>query len=380
MAKCPQNDVLAGVLLADKNTRDVILPLIDNINSTKGLEWAPEKAQLLKTSIDNLHYHVYSQLMGGESTKAIYFPLLARKFERWFNSYGKESKAYLQKSLETILNWQVEWTAFLRQAEELFPWTQGLITKIGESAQRIQDKIILEYIIGGSKFKDKKKTTGDIIEEILRWKVPEKIKNDPIYQMYFNKNTEDTINPLRQLLIYDSIMQGVPYKDIKKQLNAIDNIRLTKAKIKNKVKWLEDIWDKEFDSAMMNMPEDPLYEEARKYKTAEEFVNTMANKHRPPEIEWANTLDNLWDVYPDDIYWPNWLSYYWFQRNNADIQSYNIIKQAKGNPDKEIMLYRAIVPWEEKSIRPWDWVTFSKDYAKQHWEWPLKWKYEIITN
>lgn len=132
------------------------------------------------------------------------------------------------------------------------------------------------------------------------------------------------------------------------------------------------------NKVILKAPEDPLITEAKKYKTADEFVNAQKNIHRPPEIEWANTLDNLSDVYPDDIYSKDWLRYYWFQGTNADVQSYNIIKKMKWNPDWEVTLYRAIIPWEEKTIKPWDWVTFSKDYAKQHWESSLKWNYEII--
>ena len=52
------------------------------------------------------------------------------------------------------------------------------------------------------------------------------------------------------------------------------------------------------------------YRRSKKYKTAEEFITEKGNIHRPPEIESANTLDNLSNVYPDDIYSSNGLRYY----------------------------------------------------------------------
>ena len=122
-----------------------------------------------------------------------------------------------------------------------------------------------------------------------------------------------------------------------------------------------------------------LIEEAKKYKTAEEFITEKGNIHRPPEIESANTLDNLSNVYPDDIYSSNGLRYYGLQKNNADKESYEIIKQMRGKPNKEVTIYRAILPNEDAEIKPGDWVTFSKDYAKQHGEGPLNGQYKIIS-
>ncbi len=122
-----------------------------------------------------------------------------------------------------------------------------------------------------------------------------------------------------------------------------------------------------------------LIEDAKKYRTAEEFISEKNNIHRPPEIEGANTLDNLSDIYADDIYSDDGLRYYRFQKNNTDKQSYEIIKKMRGKPNGDVTIYRAILPNEDAEIKPGDWVTFSKDYAKEHGERALNGQYKIIS-
>ena len=74
-------------------------------------------------------------------------------------------------------------------------------------------------------------------------------------------------------------------------------------------------------------------------------------------------------VFPDDIYSPQGLRYYGNPNNKFDRESYEIIQKAKGKPNMEITIYRA-VPKDDsiKTINEGDWVTLSKTYAEMHGE------------
>ena len=73
------------------------------------------------------------------------------------------------------------------------------------------------------------------------------------------------------------------------------------------------------------------------------------------------------EYFPDDIYSDNGLKYYGDPSNLYDRQSYEIIKKARGNPEAEVTIYRA-VPNEKDitAINEGDFVTLSEDYAKNH--------------
>jgi len=72
-------------------------------------------------------------------------------------------------------------------------------------------------------------------------------------------------------------------------------------------------------------------------------------------------------MYPDDVYGPNGHHYYGSGNNRMDRAVLDILREARGNPDHPITVYRA-VPSEFKGqdINPGDWVTPSLDYAHQH--------------
>ena len=92
-----------------------------------------------------------------------------------------------------------------------------------------------------------------------------------------------------------------------------------------------------------------------------------AHQVTEPELG-AARLDDMTgggEVFPDDIYSSNGLRYYGNPNNKFDRESYEIIQKARGNPDMEITIYRA-VPKGVKDINPGDFVTPSKTYAKDH--------------
>jgi len=105
-----------------------------------------------------------------------------------------------------------------------------------------------------------------------------------------------------------------------------------------------------------------------------------AGHHRPATREGANTLDNLTDVYPQDIYTDNraW-QYYGHGDNPAmDKASVDIVKRFRNNPEATVKVYRA-VPVGVDKINPGDWVTINRQYANQHGSsWVNDGKYRII--
>ncbi len=88
--------------------------------------------------------------------------------------------------------------------------------------------------------------------------------------------------------------------------------------------------------------------------------------HTAPVREGRNTIDDLSDIFPDDIYDKSvsW-QYYGHGERPMDIESARVIAKTRNNPDADVTVYRA-VPKGVESINPGDWVTTSKIYANQH--------------
>lgn len=125
----------------------------------------------------------------------------------------------------------------------------------------------------------------------------------------------------------------------------------------------------------------PLRQEAKKYKSAEEFVSVMRSKHRPPDIEGGSPLHDLTSngSFPNDIYSDKATRLYGDYGMAGEKEAIGIIQQFKGKPDAEVTIYRAINPNETSAIKGGDWVTISKDYAKQHGESNLERGFKIIS-
>lgn len=90
--------------------------------------------------------------------------------------------------------------------------------------------------------------------------------------------------------------------------------------------------------------------------------------HTAPLKSGANTLDNISDIYPDDIYNPSTAWRYYGHGGdsvNMDKKTAQIISKYKNNPEAEVTIYRA-VPKGVKNINSGDWVTVNKDYAASH--------------
>ncbi|MDR3273460.1 MAG: hypothetical protein LBT29_08280, partial [Flavobacteriaceae bacterium] len=99
--------------------------------------------------------------------------------------------------------------------------------------------------------------------------------------------------------------------------------------------------------------------------------------HNAPGKEGNNSGDNLSDIFPEDLYSSKGL-YYYGNGDKAEAQSMSVIRSMRNKPDKEVTIYRA-VPKGVKEINSGDWVSISREYAKEHGESYLDGEYDIIS-
>jgi hypothetical protein len=103
--------------------------------------------------------------------------------------------------------------------------------------------------------------------------------------------------------------------------------------------------------------------------------------HRPMTVDGgAARLDDLTPAFGEDIYSPNAIQYFGGNGTKAqERQALNIFKVVRGNPDAEVIVYRAVekdIP--TKKLQSGDWVTVNKQYAIEHGEGILEGNYKII--
>ena len=115
-------------------------------------------------------------------------------------------------------------------------------------------------------------------------------------------------------------------------------------------------------------------------KGLEYAVDTLGNKigalpdtsyrmqHTPnPDGARLDDMTGGGQIFPDDIYSSQGLRYYGNPNNTYDRESFEIIQNVRGDPEAEVMIYRA-VPDEDNidTINYGDFVTLSRDYAEMH--------------
>ena len=126
-------------------------------------------------------------------------------------------------------------------------------------------------------------------------------------------------------------------------------------------------------------PETPEAE-GPKYSVAQEDYH---GEHKAPNAESGAPLHDITkggEIYPDDVYSPKGLQYYGTGQDQADKESFNVIKNTKDKPDAMVTMYRAVPKDSDIStINNGDWVSLSKTYAKEHGESALNDDYKIIS-
>ena len=106
-------------------------------------------------------------------------------------------------------------------------------------------------------------------------------------------------------------------------------------------------------------------------------------QHTAPGPDFGAPLHDLTgggQMYPADVYSEKAAQYYGSGNRRADIEAFNLAKRVRGNPDAEVTMYRAVPKNADISaINAGDWVTLSKDYAKNHGESVLRGDYKILS-
>lgn len=101
--------------------------------------------------------------------------------------------------------------------------------------------------------------------------------------------------------------------------------------------------------------------------------------HTPPNAKtYGATLDDLGKIMPVDVYSSKGTRLYGLGNPEVDSQWFSAAYKAKGKPDADVTVYRA-VPKGVKNINSGDWVTTSKKYAQDHGESALNGEYEIVS-
>lgn len=101
--------------------------------------------------------------------------------------------------------------------------------------------------------------------------------------------------------------------------------------------------------------------------------------HRPASPDYGAPAYDLTEMYPDDVYGMMGRQYYGTGNDRVDNAAYSVVQSLKGRPNAPVTIYRAVdasVP--DAKIRPGDWVTTVRSYAKEHGESTLRGQYKIV--
>ena len=101
--------------------------------------------------------------------------------------------------------------------------------------------------------------------------------------------------------------------------------------------------------------------------------------HTAPNAEtYGAYLHDLTQIMPKNVYTSQGKNLYGVNDPTIDHEWWMTAMKAKGKPDAEVEIYRA-VPKGVKNINSGDWVTTSRKYAEDHGENALNGEYEIIS-
>ena len=108
------------------------------------------------------------------------------------------------------------------------------------------------------------------------------------------------------------------------------------------------------------------------------LLSDYVGQHRAPTRDGGAPAFNLaGDIYPDDIYSSKAVQYYGTGSDAMDKKTMSLLQSLRGSPDADVTIYRA-VPKGVDNLNAGDWVTVSKQYAKDHGESALGGDFDII--
>ncbi len=126
--------------------------------------------------------------------------------------------------------------------------------------------------------------------------------------------------------------------------------------------------------------EDKQLDDALNAADARTKEESYKMEHTAPVNDEVNSrADDVSQSFSDDIYSKDAQRLHGHGNPQMDEESILAIHKAKGNPESEITIYRAIPKSAKDGINPKDWVTISKEYAKSHGESVLKGDYKIVS-
>ena len=158
----------------------------------------------------------------------------------------------------------------------------------------------------------------------------------------------------------------MPNEDMKNDIRFIN---------KNGVKAFE-IKQRELDA---NIEESRRIEQEQ-YEKSKNDPNAWKDQHTAPtrDQDNATSIDDLTKIYPDDVYGSNAAKYYGHGDPGMDRTAINILQRIKGKPDATVTIYRAVPKDLNVDINKGDWVTISKQYAREHGENRFDGDYKIL--
>lgn len=281
---------------------------------------------------------------------------------RWQEAYWK----YHNWAIELVRDWLKRWVP----EHEAFHAYFDMFTEQSRKTKLLDD------------IKKKEKVNSNIeAEEIMADWFADYVQGKKWVKWYLKSFFKDVREGMKSLFWKEDKVRRL-YKDIENRRRPGSERVIRENSVKNKKLWVP----------AFKVKEASLIEEARKYKSAEEFIKSIREKRiewqrwwSAPSWYWETLKDRIsydWDVtlreeltkhikQPNDYFhWYLWPKKYW-----NDSKTITAIK--KWMKDWEIKIYRAVPEWVN-NWRDWDWVYFVKDKAISHWEIALDWKYKII--
>jgi hypothetical protein len=114
---------------------------------------------------------------------------------------------------------------------------------------------------------------------------------------------------------------------------------------------------------------DDLKHVQNKYAPSFESVNYRGHHKAPGKDDFHAPAHELDRLYPEDVYGELGHHYYGSGGSSSkmDREVVNLLREARGNPDHEITIYRAVPSeYKDADINKGDWVTPTLEYAHNH--------------
>lgn len=206
----------------------------------------------------------------------------------------------------------------------------------------------------------------------------EQVKPVTSYNDMFDFTPEQMAQQLRSSKP-DNVIDGVYVEQTRfgeKRFNADGSIEVVKdGKVLRKIEH-QDAGMAYKNKIMKNESEKPEVKAAQEKRKAEHDAEVIKQRvaredgykmqHTAPTREDNPSGDDLTDTFGGDIYTGNALQYFGTGAS-YDGKAISIIQGMKGKPNKVVTIYRS-VPSGIKEINASDWVTTTKEYAKDHME------------